>query len=99
MGSGRWVYVSTAICGRKASSREWGIGNGESSEARFMEPDPRAGSELLAIPDPPWPIPGLFQAIALSMICASWVLLTAPICVACTLPSRKIIRVGMPRTL
>ena len=39
------------------------------------------------------------QAIALSMICASWVLLTAPICVACTLPSRKIIRVGIPRTL
>ena len=35
---------------------------------------------------------------ALSIICASWPLLTAPIWVASTLPFLNTIRVGMPRT-
>jgi hypothetical protein len=35
---------------------------------------------------------------ALSIICASWPLLTAPIWVASTLPFLNTIKVGMPRT-
>ena len=41
---------------------------------------------------------GAIGQIALSIIWASWPLLTAPIWVASTLPFLNTIRVGMPRT-
>lgn len=49
------------------------------------------GTEYRALPHP--------DQIVLSINCDSWVLLTAPIWVASTLPFLKIIRVGIPRTL
>jgi hypothetical protein len=66
---------------------EWRIGYGEWEKQR---------QALLLLSHSPFPHA---QAIALSMICVSWVRLTAPIWVACTLPSLNTIRVGMLRTL
>src|SRR5690606_40079599 len=71
---------------------EQGMENGKSWKQE------RVLSSALPFPAPHSPFPAV-QAIALSMIWVSWVRLTAPIWVACTLPSLNTIRVGMLRTL